>query len=80
MTEDKAVTSNAKTGMVLESYEVSIETEKRSAVVNITYFEEALDAEIAKLLEMQTLVINKIKKILNGKNGEIRTTEDVNNE
>jgi len=80
MTEDKAVTSNAKTGMILESYEISIEAEERPAVVNIIYFEEALDTEIAKLLEMQAMVINKIKKILNGKNGEIRTTEDVNNE
>ena len=71
------MTSDAKTGLALESYEASAE---KPAILNITYFEKVLDEEIAMLLAMQTQVIKKIKKILNGKNGEIRITEDANNE
>jgi hypothetical protein len=78
--EDKAVASDAKTGLALESYEMPTKLEAHLVILNMAHVEKTLDEEIAKLLEMQTQVIDKIKNILNGKNGEIRTTEDSKNE
>jgi hypothetical protein len=73
------VTANLKSILALELYEEPAKVEKME-ILSVTYIEQALDEEIAKLLRMQIQVIDKIKKLLNGSNGEIHITEDLNNE
>jgi len=76
------VTANLKSILALELYEEPAKVEEtiKVEILNIIHIEQTLDEEIAKLVEMQIQVINRIKKLLNGSNGEIRTTEDLNNE
>ena len=72
--------SNAKIELALEPLPEEPAKEEKLELLSVVNIEQALDEEIAKLLKMQTQVIDKIKKLLNGSNGEIRTTEDLNNE
>jgi hypothetical protein len=72
------VTSNAKLAPELQE-EPTRDRSSNVECLNLIYIEDTLDEEIAKLLQMQDQVIKKIKKILNGNNGETRT-EDLKNE